>query len=165
MTHDAQCSTKWVFSVSETMSKPSSTRLPCPAPQEAQGTARQQQEASFLVSCGDETSQGQREGQVPRVESLAMQTFESAQGLALNSNSEFGSIWLEASVWWPRGKGCEKLFLWAAAATDLAGLFWGSNSRLWGPSQQLRLGSLLSLRALHLWSLKATRRLGWKNLD
>lgn len=147
------------------MSKPSSTRLPCPAPPGAQGTAKEQQEASFLVSCGEETSQDQRESQVPWFESLVIQTFDSAQGLALTSKSEFGSIWLEASVWWPRGKDATGCSHEQQPPQAWRGLFWGSNSRFRHPCQQLKLGSLLSLHALHLLSLRATGTLGWKNLD
>ena len=147
------------------MSKPGSTRLPCPAPPGAQGTAKEQQEASFLVSCGEETSQDQRESQVPWFESLVIQTFDSAQGLALTSKSEFGSIWLEASVWWPRRKDATSCSHEQQPPQAWLGLFWGSNSRMKHPYQQLQLGSLLSLHALHLLSLRATGRLGWKNLD
>lgn len=39
------------------------------------------------------------------------------------------------------------------------GLSWGPSSWFWGPSEQLDLGSLLSLLVLNLWSCQAEQRL------
>lgn len=170
MAPTVQYSTKWIFSVSETMHKAGSTRSPCPTPPRALDAAKQQRETSFLESHveRDFTSPGDKPSALGWI--TVIPTSESVQGLTSVSKSEFGSIWLEPSACWPRRKdGCVCVrggqgWWWCCSYNwqpqeAWMGLSWGPTSWFWGPSEQLDLGSLLSLLVLNLWSCQAEQRL------